>query len=181
MRFSIPMPGLRIACNAAFAVGLVACASAEPGRMTAETSSPQPLDAAADNAELMQDLAPSLVLTIEVDGDTATLLDARVLMMRATAPRHSEGEQVVLRGLSAGQPVSTVAVPDQKLNVQEGGGLVMQERRTLTAAIPMPQRLDAVEVLIPGAAAASRLDVREQVSSFCRQYATSEGCERGPD
>jgi hypothetical protein len=149
--------------------------------MTPQTSNPEPVDPMVDNTGLQEQLSPSLVVTIELDGDTATLLDARVLMTRATMPRRTEGEQVILRGFSAGQQVSTVAVPDQRLNVEEGGGLVMQEKRTLTAALPMPQRIDAIEVLVPGAAEATRLDVSEEVSSFCRTYPNTEGCQRGPD
>lgn len=166
----------RVVAAAILLTGLVACASAEPGRLTSQTSDPKPVDAVTDNAPVLTQLAPGLVITLEISDNTPTLVDARVALLPLTAPRREEGELVHVMGLSNGKPVSSTAVPDQRVYVEEGVGLGVLTTRTLTLALPLPQRIDSLEVQLPGEAAPSRFDVSRTVDSFCKDYPKEALC-----
>lgn len=112
----------RVAAAAIIITGLVACASTEPGRLTSRTSDPKPVDAAVDNAPVLGQLVPGLVITLEINGNTPTLVDARVALIPLSAPRREEGELVRVTGVSNGRPVSRAAVSDQRVYVEEGVG-----------------------------------------------------------
>lgn len=170
------MPCLRFGAAVMGSLALGACASAEPSRMTAETSAPVAVDAAADNAHILKQLEPSLLVVVEIDGDRASLVEGRVLSVRSAGSPRREGELVTIRGLRDGELVGEAQVDDQRLNIEEGRGLVILEKRVLTAAVPMPQRIDTVEVVVPGVEGVSQLDVRSIVESFCRGYPNTRPC-----
>ena len=166
----------RVAAATIFVTSLVACASTEPGRLTSSTSDPKPVDAAVDNAPVLAQLAPGLVITLEINDNTPTLVDARVALIPITAPRREEGELVRVTGLSNGKPVSSIAVPDQRVYVEEGVGLSVLTKRSLTLALPLPQRIDSLEVQLPGEEAPSRFDVSQTVDGFCKDYPKEALC-----
>lgn len=148
---------------------LLGCASEEPGRVTVQTSEPRPVDAAADNAEVLRQLTPGLLLTLEIDGTAVTLLDVQMALVPNLPARRQEGELITVTGLSGSERVSRAQVPDQRLNVEEQGGLVVLEQRQLTIALPLPRRIDAVEVQLSGEAPPTRLDVRRQLADLCAE------------
>ena len=160
---------------------VAACASIETGQLTTNTSEPTLLDARADNREVLADLILGLVATIEIDGQVATLTDAQVMMIPNIFPRRQEGELVSIIGLSGGKPVTSIQVPDQRLNVEEEKGIVIQDKRTLHAALPLPQRIDSLELRIPGAKQPFRFDVGERVDSFCRKFPQTNLCSKPLD
>lgn len=163
-------------------IAVAACASMQPGRITAQTSSPKPVDPRIDNEAVLAELTPGLVFTLEIDGLRVRLANAKVMMIPRREPRRPAGELVSVTGLSGGQPVTQVQVPDQRLNVEEGKGIVILEKRTLEAALPLPRRIDALEVMMAGAERPQRFDVTKAVRDFCRNYPKSGTCRApGPD
>ena len=158
-------------------VALSACASSGPGEMTTRTSEPVAVDADADNARLMAGLEPQMVVTLEVDGTTARLIDARVLMVRRSSRAAVAGQDhVVVRGLRADQVISETKIPDQRINTEHDAGLVIVEKRQLAGAVPLPQRIDTLEVMVPGAADAVTFNVDQVISSFCKDNSQFELC-----
>jgi len=171
---------LRIIHVLAFATPLllVGCASAGPGQLHTQTSDPKAVDARADNERVLRGLTPGLVVTLEIDGEKVSLADAQVLMIPQSKPRLQPGELITLTGTSQGKAVSSVEVPDQRLNVQESQGLVILEKRTIAAALPLPARIDTLEVRLPGKAG-QRLDVRDSIEAFCKTYPQAPLCRPG--
>jgi hypothetical protein len=160
-----------------FAVLAVAgCASLEPGRMSAETSTPMPVDPRADNEAVIAGQTAALVVTLKIDGAQVALADSRVMMVPMSDERRQEGDMVALEGLSGGQTVTRVAVPDQRLNVQENRGLVMLEQRTLQAALPLPRPIDELQVRLPGSEQPVRIAVDKEIATFCRTHPQQDLC-----
>jgi len=158
-------------------LALSACASSGPGKMTTRTSEPAAVNADEDNARLMAGLEPQMVVTLEVDGTTARLIDARVLMVRGNKRAAVAGQDhVVVRGLSAGQAISETKIPDQRINTEHDAGLVIVEKRQLAGALPLPRRIDTLEVMVPGAADAVTFDVGQAIGSFCKDNSQFELC-----
>lgn len=52
----------------------------------------------------------------------------------------------------------------------------MLTQRRLTLALPLPQRIDSLEVQLPGEEAPSRFDVSRIVSGFCKAYPKESLC-----
>lgn len=157
---------------------VVGCASTGPGELRTQTSDPKPVDARADNERVLKGLVPGLVVTLEIDGERVSLADAQVLMIPLSKPRLQAGELITLTGTSQGKAVSSMEVPDQRLNVQENQGLVVLEKRTIAAALPLPARIDTLEVRLPGKAG-QRLDVRDPIEAFCKTYSQVPLCRPG--
>lgn len=158
---------------------LSGCASSGAGRMTEATSEPRAVDAAAENAAILADLSPGLLLSLQVDGSTVTLADARVAMVPKDAGRRAEGELVTLAGWLAGDRIAEVQVPDQRLQVAERGGLVELASYTLDAAMPLVRAVDTLTVLLPGRDAPSRIDLRSIFADHCRKQPLSPLCPAG--
>jgi hypothetical protein len=116
------------------------------------------------------------VVVVEIDGDRASLVEGRVLSVRSAGSARREGELVTIRGLRDGERVGEAQVDDQRLNDQEGRGLVILEKRVLIAAVPMPQAIDTLEVVVPGVEDVSQIDVQPIVESFCRNYPDTKAC-----
>lgn len=162
-------------------VWVTACASIETGQLTTHTSKPTLVDPRADNREVLTDFIPGLVVTMEVDSQGASLTDAQVMMIPNISPRRQEGELVSIIGLSGGKPVTSIQVTDQRINVEEERGIVIEDKRTLHAALPLPQRIDSLELRIPGAKQPFRFDVGERVDSFCRKFPQTNLCSKPLD
>jgi hypothetical protein len=160
-----------------FAVLAVAgCASLEPGRMSAETSAPMPVDPRADNEVVLAGQTAALVVTLDIDGAQVTLADSRILMIPKRTERRAEGDLVTLDGLRGGQTVTRVVIPDQRLNVEENGGIVVLDKRTLQAALPLPRPIDELQVRLPGAEQPVRIAVGKEIATFCRKHPQQNLC-----
>lgn len=158
------------------ALVVVSCASTKPGRLSTHTSAPKPVDAVADNAQLLSQFTPGLVIILEISDNTTSLVDARIALVPRSTVRRQEGELIKITGLSNGTRVSSVAVPDQRINVEEEKGLVILDKRTLTATLPLPRKIDTLEVQLPGDVAPSLFNIRKQIDSFCRKFTETEFC-----
>lgn len=166
-------------CRAILLISVLACAgcaSEEPGKLVSQTSKPVPVDAVADNEKVLGGLMPGLVITLEIDGNEPTLRDARVAMVPRLPALRQEGELIHVVGLRSGDEVSSVAFPDERINVQEHRGIVTMDKRTLTTTLPLPEKIDTLEVRLPRDAGRSRFSVREQIEKFCEKYPQSELC-----
>jgi hypothetical protein len=155
---------------------VVGCASTDPGQLRTQTSDPRPVDPRADNEPVLKGLTPGLVVTLEIDHDRVSVAHAHVLMIPQVTSRTQPGELITLTGTSQGRVVSSVDVPDQRLNVQEGQGLVILEKRTIAAALPLPARIDTLEVRLPGKPS-QRLDVRDAIERFCTTHPQAPLCQ----
>lgn len=160
------------------ALAVAACASMEPGRLTAETSAPKPVDPRADNELVTAGQVTGLVVTLKIDGARVELADARVMMIPKGIERRQVGELVNLAGLSGGQTVTQVQIPDQRLNVEENRGIVILDRRTLQAALPLPRPIDELQVRLPGAEQPVRFSVGKEIAAFCRQHPKQDLCRQ---
>ncbi len=160
---------------------LLACASQGPGRMTERTSEPRPVDVAADNKELLDQLTPGLLVSLAVDGSTVSLVEARVAMVPKEEQRRREGQLVIVEGWSGSVRIAAVAAPDQRLQVLEGSGLVELDRRTLDLALPLTRPIDALLVRLPAADAAVRMDLGSTFADHCAKQPRSPLCSTAPD
>jgi hypothetical protein len=152
------------------------CASAKPGRVTSRTSAPSPVDPVADNEKLLADLVPGLVITLEIIGSEPKLKNAHVAMVPRQETRREEGELIRVVGLAQGQEITSVAFPDERVNIEEHGGIVVMDERTVATTLPLPRRIDVVEVRLPRDVGRARFSVHDQIDKYCRQYPGSELC-----
>jgi hypothetical protein len=157
---------------------LAACASMEPGRLTAETSGTKPVDPRVDNEKVLTGQVTGLIVTLKIDGQRVELTDVRVMMIPKGMERRQEGELVTLAGLSGGQTVTRVEIPDQRLNIEENRGIVILEQRTLQAALPLPRPIEELQVLLPGADQPVRFQVGKEIAEFCNQYPKQDLCRQ---
>jgi hypothetical protein len=157
-------------------LALFGCASLEPGRMNAETSKPTPVDPRADNEVVIAGQTPALIVTLNIDGAEVTLSDSRVLMVPMRAERRPDGDLVTLDGLSQGQVVTQVVISDQRLNVEENGGIVLLDQRTLQAALPLPRPIDELQVRLPDVEQPVRIAVGREIAIFCRKNPQQSLC-----
>ena len=160
------------------------CTSRGPGELRTHTSKPRPVDPRADNARVLSGLVPGLVVALDIDGEEISLEYAQVFMVPQSKPRRQEGELITLTGMSQGKAVSSLKVSDHRLVVQESfkeqerkGRIVIPKKRSVTAALPLPVRIDTLEVRLPGKAEPARLNVRKAIEEFCNSYRQMSLCQ----
>ena len=140
---------------------------------------PRPVARADDpvNRYILRNTADGLVVTVRIDGAELSLeraLPARV--PRARRPRRLAGDRITVTAFAGDRALGSVTVPDRTVSALEHGGLIRQERRTLSIAVPAPGRVDAVEVRVSANGASRRFDVREAYAPLCRAAPTSPLC-----
>lgn len=152
------------------------CASMKHDQSSTRTSEPIPVDPKTDNAVVLKQLTAGLLVVIDINEDTPSLTKAHVAMVPESVPLKQEGEFISITGLSSGKAVSSIQVPDQRVNVQENRGLVYLDKRTISATLPLPVLIDSIEIRLPGKASPRRFNVVEQIDSYCRKNRRSDLC-----
>jgi hypothetical protein len=135
------------------------------------------VSAAEVNRAVIGQVTPGLVMRLEIDGQTVRMHDPElVLIPRRSSTRSAGNETVLVTGWRGREQVSSVTVSDQRINVQENVGIVIQEQRSLVVALPAPRRLDRVEVSLPGATAPQAFSVGEVFERVCAQNPSADLC-----
>ncbi len=124
---------------AILAAALASPLAAQPATSNATTSEPRPIADADDpvNRLVEQTTVDGLLVELRIDGAAVSLESAQP----ARIPRRNErrdlaGDTITVTALAGGVPAGSATVPDELVNVQEGVGLVRQERRSIIAAVP---------------------------------------------
>jgi hypothetical protein len=154
---------------------VTSCASEEPQSAVAQAREVRPVDPDTDNRAVTSQLTPGLVIQLEIDRNTVRLADAQLVLVPRQTRQGREGERVIVSGWRGGQQVTTVSIPDQRINSQENVGIVIREQRTLSVALPLPRRIEAVEVTLPGGQP-QRFDVTPLFDSVCQGQPSTELC-----
>lgn len=140
-------------------------------KVRVETSKPKPVDPREDNAWILKALVPTLVVTLQIRGTEVQLAHAQIVMAPDIKARRQEAQELIgLTGIRKDQKVTSVKIPDERINVLEKKGLVIMRERTITASVPLPERIDSLRVQLPGADNDVNLDVHQVVDDFCRAY-----------
>jgi hypothetical protein len=159
-----------------FAALLAGCASKMPQTAVAQAGPSRAVQAVADNRAVLSELAPGLVMRLEIDGSTVQMLDPELVLVPRALPRTSDGDRVVVTGWRGNERVSSVTIADQRVNVQEGVGIVIRDRRSVSVALPTPRRIDRIEVTLPGLTTPQRFPVGDIYERACAQRTDSEFC-----
>ena len=159
----------------------IGCASKGPTVQNVYTTKPEPIDAVADNEAMLSMLVPGLVVGLDIKGEEISVVFKRIMMIPKLNPRREGNELITVTGLQEGKVLATVQVPDLRLTVREGfgkteGALLIMERRTVTAALPLPARIDMLEVRLPGNPKPMRQDLRETFDQYCTSNRESILC-----
>ncbi|MCW7537721.1 hypothetical protein OOT46_07635 [Aquabacterium sp. A7-Y] len=149
------------------------------GQVSESTSPERSVDPGLDNAPVLQQLTPGLALVLQIDGRSVRLADARLLLVPRDKRVSTEGETLRLVARTAGREVGAARLPDARVNVQEGRGLVVLRQRVITGYLPVTTRPDELEVWLPGRGASTRLDLRPALEWSCRGSAASPLCRPG--
>ncbi len=159
---------------------LMGCATATdgPGIKTEETSAPRPVDAREDNAAVLAQTSPGLIVTLHVEGSTIRSVETQIASVTATT--QAESESISITALSNGDRIATMSVADQRVNVQEEVGIVETETRTLIGTMQLPSRVDTLIVESPALEETKELDVRDVFDAFCEQYRDQSICTEKP-
>lgn len=156
---------------------VASCASRAPQTAVAQRTEQRAVDAAHDNRDVVGQLTPSIVMQLEVDGEKVQLREAELVALpRKPSARENGGRKVLVTGWRGEEKISEVLVEDQRINIQENVGVVTEERRTLSVALPTPRRIDRVEVTLPGSRTAQRFAVAEVFERACAGQPSSELC-----
>jgi len=146
--------------------------------ITERTSKPLPVSSIDDNGPVLRQLVPSLVLTLHIREQRVELTEGVVRLTPPVSGRRFEEGTMRLQGWRDGQLISTLVVPDERLNVQEGKGLVVLDERQVVAALAVPVRLDTVTVQLGPEQPEQKLDVRTIFEGFCKEFPRSIVCRR---
>jgi len=156
---------------------IAGCASKAPQTAAAQSGPSRAVQASDDNRAVLAQMTPGLVMRLEIDKNVVQLLDLELaLVPRSTPPRGSAGDQVLVTGWRGTERVSSVAVADQRVNVQEEVGIVILDRRSLHVALPTPRRIDRIEITLPGATTPQRFPVDQVFERACAQRNDSDLC-----
>jgi hypothetical protein len=160
-----------------FVLLFAGCTSRVPQTAVAQRTEERTVDAAKDNRAVVERMVPTVILQLEVDGNTVQLRDAElVLLPRKSSARERDSRNILVTGWRGEERISDVSVADQRINIQENVGVVMEDRRTLNVALPAPRRVDRVEVTLPGSATVQRFPVAEVFEHVCVSQPRSELC-----
>lgn len=171
------MPRPYPAAAAFLAVVLAGCASKVPQAAVAQPAQRRQVDAAADNRAVIGDVTPGIVMRLEIDGKNVQLHDVELIVVPRQPPaRDAAGERVLVTGWRGQQRISVVSVADQRINVLEGVGIVIRDQRTLNVALPTPQRIDRVEVTLPGMTVPQQFAVGQVFDRACQQQPGGDLC-----
>jgi hypothetical protein len=136
--------------------------------MEVETSEPKPVDPEIDNSTVLSLLVPTLVVTVDIRDMEVLLRDLQMVMMPRPSPRREKNQElVVVTGIRKGQRVSSVQVPDERVNAEHKKGPVIMKNRTVTAPLPLTMKIDHLEITLPGADKGTLLDVHETIDQRC--------------
>lgn len=163
--------------SALFVLLFAGCASRVPQTAVAQRTQERAVDAAEDNRAVVDQMTPTVVMQLEVDGNTVQLRDMElVLLPRKSSARERDSRKILVTGWRGKEQVSEASVADQRINIQENVGVVIEDRRTLNVALPTPRRIDRVEVTLPGSTTAQRFPVAEVFERACVSQPGSELC-----
>lgn len=157
---------------------LGACASDSVGQMTSTTSSPRSVDAQQDNAAVLEQASPGIVIKLQIEGNEVRSFEVQIAGISGNSTGGHSDEVVGVKGMSGGATVASMSIADQRVNAAEDVGIVMNENRTLIGMLVLPARIDSLEVTISGAERAQELDVRGIFDEYCERYATQPICSR---
>lgn len=150
---------------------ITACIGILPAsaQITEKTSAPKTVDPQRDNSMVRNSLITTLVVTFDIDDTKVKVRNLQIVM---APPRYKgrEGNEEIISvvGLRNGAQVSSVQVSDERINVEEGKGLVILQNRTITALVPLPKRIDHIKIVLPGQDnSAPSFDVQIMIEQFC--------------
>ncbi len=178
----LPSCAVRVSLLSAVALmAMMGCATKGPAEPRSSTTSPVPVDETIDNRVLLSSLVPGLVVGFDIKGEDISTVFTQIMMIPKSNPRREGSELITVTGLREGRVLATVQVPDLRIMVREGfgtaeGALLIMERRTVTAALPLPARIDMLEVRLPGTPAPMRQDLRETFDRHCASNRQSMLC-----
>jgi hypothetical protein len=163
-------------CSACLIVS--ACASDRYKEFNTATSEPVAVNPAMDNKIVLDNLETGLVATLVIDGDQISVTKLQIRMIPRMAKPRSQGELITIKGLSNGNTVTEIQTPDNRINVQEGKGIVILDKRTISFTLPMPQFIDALEVTIPSTGKTKRISTSDQLYKQCQKHKNLRECNR---
>jgi hypothetical protein len=161
---------------------LAGCASQAVVEPTVRTSEPRPVDPRQDlvNVQYLRDSGPALLVAVRINDRQLSVVNAVLAQAPKKASRERGGDVVTFTALSGNQPVGSVTVADQILNVQENKGIVLTPDRTIHAAIPIARRADAIEVRVSATGTTARLPISDEVYRVCEAIPNDPLCARPP-
>lgn len=162
---------------------LAGCASQAVVEPTVRMSEPRPVDPRQDivNVQYLRDSGPALLVAIRINDRELSVVNAVLAQAPKKTSRDSRGGDVVtVTALSGGQPVGSVTVADQILNVEENKGIVLVTDRTIHAAIPIMRRADSIEVRVSATGTTARLPIPDEVYRVCEALPNDPLCARPP-
>jgi hypothetical protein len=161
-----------------------------PSRITA--SQPEPVDPAADvvNLAARSELTIGMVMEIRITSGGPELMNIGIMQVRksprgatigagtqeARRDERAQGHWVTIEAYSKGALVSRTAVSDPELIAVEGTGLTQLKERTVYASVPMPRRVDTIEITATAGGEAKRIDVSKVVDHYCNSAPNERAC-----
>lgn len=173
-----------------YLIAILAAALASPlAAQTAEsnqtTTEPRPIADAEDpvNRLVEQTTVDGLLVELRIDGAAVALESAQPARIpRRNDRRNLAGDTVTITAMAGAVPAGSVTVPDQMVNVEEGVGIVRQERRSIVAAVPTQGAVDSIEVRVSASGTTRRFDVTSAYAALCRAFREAPFClGRRPD
>ena len=158
---------LRALAGALAALAVTGC---EKGPRRESTSEPQSVDSRQDNAAILEQLTPGLLLRITIRADKTVRVDSHVALVVKQSERRREGDLVEVVGVAGAERIARVWVPDARRIAIEGEGAVAAPDRELVASLPLGARIDSVEVRLPGEVAPYRQPVANAFDAYCEGH-----------
>lgn len=141
-----------------------------------EITEPTELNELEDNAFLLDNLSPGIIMTIEIIENEVQLLDSVIKLVPKTEPREEFMDSFLVRGVKGDDIVIQTWFPDLSKVVVEKVGIKPQPIRIITFALPLERPINNVVIKLKLDLPETSFDVTELVTSFCEQYPNQPFC-----
>ena len=123
--------------------------------------------------------APSLLVTLQIDGGDIRLSRASVNYLPDSRPRNVTGDSISVVSRAGGAQVATFKFGDAThCFVEEGMGYVRADSRVATVSLALTGAVDEIEVSLSSNGARARFPVGGIVEAFCRDAPNEAICRR---
>jgi hypothetical protein len=125
---------------------------------------------------------PSLIVKLFIDRRDVLVKEVQIVMTPYRQPKDFVPEMITLIGRNNGVVVSSIQTSDPRVSIEEKSGPVITEKREAVAALPLPSRIDELQVQLPGKTKPQTvtivpdINLEQIINEFCKSFNVKPLC-----